>query len=157
MADGKMIGGLVAGVSVLALGVGGYIVAIVSSKKPTPPKTPPQISRPAPDLEARQPRPSRPIEARGDAKSTTTPPATRVRLRYEVLLRSRSIHKVGAKGEIDKETLSIAQLLEVGEKAQREDKDLVLRVQGDAKAQWVQDVKRALSQKNIPFSVAEEF
>lgn len=174
MADNKMIGGFVAGISVLVIGVGGYLTAIFAPKKPTAPYDAPATGRRSATLDVRQDQTSPTNSAQqggvGASKAaqqggagaskvaaTTTPPAVRVRLRYEVLLRSRSIHKVSAQGQIEKETLTIAQLAEIGEKAQREDRDLVLRVQGDAKAQWVQDVKRALSQKNIPFSIANEF
>ncbi len=174
MADNKMIGALVAGISVFVIGVGGYFVAIFAPKKPRSPIASPAAGRRSATLDVRQDQTSpthsgqqggagvsKTAQQGGAGASkvaaTTTPPAVRVRLRYEVLLRSRSIHKVSGQGEIEKETLTIAQLTEIGEKAQREDRDLVLRVQGDAKAQWVQDVKRALSQKNIPFSIANEF
>ena len=176
MADNKMITTLVSGISVLVVGVGGYFTMVFSPKKPTHPQQMAPVSdRRSSALDVRQ-DPNAPTGTSGSSKqggtgasvaspqkgtsakaATPTPPAVRVRLRYEVLLRSRSIHKVSAQGQIEQETLTVAQLAEAGETAQREDRDLVLRVQGDAKAQWVQDVKQALSQKNIPFSIANEF
>ncbi len=56
-----------------------------------------------------------------------------------------------------KESLSIAQLLELGKRAKKEGRELHLKVRGDAKAKFILQIKRHLLKAGIPYTTEEEF
>jgi hypothetical protein len=107
--------------------------------------------------EARQTPQPPPSQVREVEKTQGVAGTPSVRLRYEVVLRSRSIHRVSAQGQIQEDTITLEQLAAMGRIAKKEDRDLVLRIQGDAKAQWVKEIKRSLTKEQIPFSITNEF
>ena len=106
---------------------------------------------------SQQTPPSPSPQARDTEKTPGVVSVPSVRLRYEVVLRSRSIHRVSAQGQIQEDTITLEQLAALGRIAKKEDRDLVLRIQGDAKAQWVKEIKRSLTKEQIPFSITNEF
>lgn len=125
---------------------------VMSNTRPTPGGPAANAQGPKPGERKVPPAPqARKIapNARGSEKS--------VLQRYAFVLRSRSIHPVGPDNKAQEASIALKDLVKLGLQAKAKDRELHLRVQGDAKAKWLRMLKQTLDTQQIPYSISKEY
>jgi hypothetical protein len=115
---------------------------------------------------------NQPTKARVDDRTTTrTPPPTRVEARtrpapaptatkketYRYILRMKYIHPVLPDGTRSEKTITLDELVALGQQAMKDKKEIQLKVSGDARAIWLNKLKQTLKKKNVSYSISDDF
>lgn len=76
---------------------------------------------------------------------------------FRYVVRMTFIHPVLSDGTLSPKTISIEELLQRGREAQKAKRELHLSIRGDARAKWLNRLKKTLKENHVAYSLANDF